>query len=96
MAKEKLLKKTESAEKPNMANAAKELIRLKRKEKATDFISHVKMAYNYKPSSVYQGKYQVLQNSVFFAGRCKSHKPFDIEKGHILGLVNNLIKTLIR
>ena len=76
MAKEKLLKKTESAEKPNMANAAKELIRLKRKEKATDFISHVKMAFNYKPSSVYQGKYQVLQNSGFFCWRLRVTQTF--------------------
>ena len=43
--------------KDEVFKAARELIRLKRKEKATDFITHVTMAKAYKPFKKFEGEF---------------------------------------
>ena len=55
-AKNKLLKEKPKAG-DKVFEAAKELIRLKRKEKATDFVTHVQMAKAYKPFKKFEGKW---------------------------------------
>ena len=54
-AKNKVLGK-QTEKKDEVFKAAKELIRLKRREKATDFITHVTMAKAYKPFKKFEGE----------------------------------------
>ena len=59
--KEKVLKQS-SEKKSNFADAALELMRFKRKEKAADFVTHVKMAWAYRCSSKFMGVYALTPN----------------------------------
>ena len=53
-AKNKVLQ-SKKEEKDDVFKAAKELMRLKRREKALDFVTHVSMAKSYKPFKRFEG-----------------------------------------